>query len=142
MTNPQMIQSNIEDIKVEYVRYFIIYLLSCLICHALHAPWPALQAHSPDYANMELEDFLARIENYMAVYQTMGEEHEGDMSFLKVIIATPHQSSPHHAATQNQTGIYFFCLQATITKQMAAVFDSWCHFLLCLYFLSQSIIST
>ena len=65
-------------------------------------PWPALQAHSPDYANMELEDFLARIENYMAVYQTMGEEHEGDMSFLKVLIATPHQSTPHHAATQNQ----------------------------------------
>ena len=49
---------------------------------------PALQTHSPDYANMELEDFLARIENYLAVYQTMEEEHEGDMSFLKVLQST------------------------------------------------------
>ena len=37
---------------------------------------------------MELEDFLARIENYLAVYQTMEEEHEGDMSFLKVLHTT------------------------------------------------------
>jgi len=57
--NPELIQSNIEDCKV----------------------------HSPEYANMELEDFLARMENYTSVYQTMGEEHEGNLSFLKVVNA-------------------------------------------------------
>ena len=29
------------------------------------------QVHSPEYANMELEDFLARMENYTAVYQVI-----------------------------------------------------------------------
>jgi len=71
VTNPQMIQSNIEDIRT----------------------------HSPDYANMELEDFLARIENYLAVYQTMEEEHEGDMSFLKVVNAGEHTIVHRHQGT-------------------------------------------
>jgi hypothetical protein len=34
---------------------------------------------------MELDDFLARMEHYTAVYQTLGEEHEGSLSFLKVV---------------------------------------------------------
>ena len=61
--NPQLIETNIIDVKV----------------------------HSPDYDNMDkekaLSDFLQRIEHYNEVYVPMAEEHESHLSFMKVVNA-------------------------------------------------------
>ena len=34
-----------------------------------------------------LDDFLQRIDHYKNVYQTMEEEHEGHLSFMKIVNA-------------------------------------------------------
>jgi len=61
--NPQLIDTNIIDVKV----------------------------HSPDYENMDkeeaLSDFLQRIDHYNEVYSPMGEEHESHLSFMKIVNA-------------------------------------------------------
>ena len=61
--NPQLVETNIIDVKV----------------------------HSPDYDNMDkedaLQDFLQRIEHYNEVYEPMAEEHEGHLSFMKCVNA-------------------------------------------------------
>ena len=61
--NPSLIESNIRDVKVR----------------------------GPDYVNMDteeaLDDFLKRIDHYKVVYETMEEEHEGHLSFMKIVNA-------------------------------------------------------
>jgi len=61
--NPQLVETNILDVKV----------------------------HSPDYDNMDkeeaLKDFLQRIDHYNEVYVPMGEEHESHLSFMKCVNA-------------------------------------------------------
>jgi len=61
--SPQLIQTNIIDVKV----------------------------HSPDYKNMDkeeaLRDFLRRINHYEAVYEPMEEESESHLSFMKIVNA-------------------------------------------------------
>jgi len=61
--NPKLIESNILDVKV----------------------------HGPDYENMDreeaLDDFLRRIEHYRDIYQTMEEEHERHLPFMKIVNA-------------------------------------------------------
>ena len=61
--NPTLIESNILDVKVR----------------------------GPDYVNMDtehaLDDFLKRIDHYKEVYETMEEEHEGHLSFMKIVNA-------------------------------------------------------
>jgi len=61
--NPSLIESNILDVKVR----------------------------GPDYVNMDtehaLDDFLKRIDHYKVVYETMEEEHEGHLSFMKIVNA-------------------------------------------------------
>ena len=50
-----------------------------------------VKVHGPDYKNMDreeaLDDFLQRIGHYKNIYETMLEEHEGDLSFMKIVNA-------------------------------------------------------
>lgn len=50
-----------------------------------------VKIHSPDYVNMKqdeaLNDFLHRIEHYKLTYQTLNEEFEGHLSFMKIFNA-------------------------------------------------------
>ena len=50
-----------------------------------------VKVRGPDYVNMDteqaLDDFLKRIDHYKDVYETMEEEHEGHLSFMKIVNA-------------------------------------------------------
>lgn len=50
-----------------------------------------VKIHSPDYADMKqdeaLNDFLHRIEHYKSTYQTLNEDVEGHLSFMKIFNA-------------------------------------------------------
>ena len=50
-----------------------------------------VKIHGPDYENMDreeaLDDFLRRIDHYKNIYQTMEEEYESHLSFMKIVNA-------------------------------------------------------
>lgn len=61
--NPEIVECNLKDVKV----------------------------HGPDYKDIDKEeaikDFLKRIDHYKEVYETMDEEHEGHLSYMKIFNA-------------------------------------------------------
>jgi len=61
--NPDIVESNLKDVKV----------------------------HGPDYKNVDkdlaVRDFLKRIDHYKAVYETMEEDTEGHISYMKIFNA-------------------------------------------------------
>jgi len=75
--DPKLIETNIQDCKI----------------------------HSPEY--MELDDFLARMEHYISVYQTMGEEHENHLSFMKVVNAGEKLIIHRHEGTLESRIVYW-----------------------------------
>ena len=82
--NPQLVETNILDVKV----------------------------HSPDYDNMDkeeaLKDFLQRIDHYNEVYVPMGEEHESHLSFMKCVNAGEKLIINRHEGNLQSRIVYWY----------------------------------
>ena len=65
-----------------------------------------------------LDDFLQRIGHYKNIYQTMEEEHEGDLSFMKIVNAGEKLIVNRHEGNL-QSRIVYWLMNIHITPRCA-----------------------
>jgi len=90
--NPSLIERNIVDVKI----------------------------NSPDYKEIDkehaLKDFISRIDHYKEVYEIMGEENEGHLSFMKIINAGEKLVINRHQGNL-QSRIVYWLMNTHITPR-------------------------
>lgn len=79
-----IIEANIKVINDEFLNFVICYFSRIIILLSIQE----VKVSSPDYQNTDrdeaIEDFKRRIQHYESQYETIDEDCEGHLSFIKI----------------------------------------------------------